>query len=683
MAVTADSVIVELEARTAGFTSSVQGAASAMQQSSSSIERSAARAEAAIRNTGNVVEITSRQQANSTRNLGRQIADVGTSLASGSSPFLILAQQAPQFADALADGQGRAARFAAFFAGPWGAALLAAGSILGVFIEKLLDASKAQKTLQEAAEAAAEAEQTLKDVLGGTIDQTENARIAALNLVNLRRLQAQETLNTAKAELRLAEAYLERQRAEAVGGRAQNFGANFGVQNRERDVARRQANVENAQSKIRALEIRLDRLQSLAGTARGVEQAKENKSAEREAAAARRKAEAEARRAEREARRAAEEEARNRRAFANDLARSKSELLGAEADLTADTRLQDQVLRDRIVNERDREKADIDANPAYNAAQREELKAIQDRIADAKLRRVNIEEAERYLSEELDLRSAGIRNQRDILQNEERLAETNQERRSIALRLVDLAYKQERAELEAVLASKQATDVQKQIAQQRLDLLDQLQKGDQAQVVRQTESPMERYRRQIFGDINDQLEEIEVRSMQRLEDSLVRATTKALGLKGALGDIVGELIRIGIQRQIIGPLADALFGAAGGGGGGIFSFIGRALGARASGGYVASGQMYRVNEGASPGRVEGFRPLGSGTIIPLGQMEAARRGAGTTIVQQFTLQAPNSILASELVDFIERRSREAAQAGAQGGYGLARRDIESMTRTRL
>ena len=36
--------------------------------------------------------------------------------------------------------------------------------------------------------------------------------------------------------------------------------------------------------------------------------------------------------------------------------------------------------------------------------------------------------------------------------------------------------------------------------------------------------------------------------------------------------------------------------------------------------------MYRVNEGASPGRVEGFRPAGSGEIIPLGQMNALANG---------------------------------------------------------
>jgi hypothetical protein len=49
---------------------------------------------------------------NANRNVGRQIADVGAQLAGGQSPFLIAAQQAPQFADALTDAGGKAAKVA-------------------------------------------------------------------------------------------------------------------------------------------------------------------------------------------------------------------------------------------------------------------------------------------------------------------------------------------------------------------------------------------------------------------------------------------------------------------------------------------------------------------------------------------------------------------------------------------
>lgn len=96
------------------------------------------------------VERSSGRIANAQRNIGRQISDVGTQLAGGQSPALIFAQQAPQIADALADTGGRAAKLAGFFAGPWGAAILAAGSILGtVLIPRLFEAGDAADTMSK------------------------------------------------------------------------------------------------------------------------------------------------------------------------------------------------------------------------------------------------------------------------------------------------------------------------------------------------------------------------------------------------------------------------------------------------------------------------------------------------------------------------------------------------------
>jgi hypothetical protein len=75
--------------------------------------------------------------------------------------------------------------------------------------------------------------------------------------------------------------------------------------------------------------------------------------------------------------------------------------------------------------------------------------------------------------------------------------------------------------------------------------------------------------------------------------------------------------------------------------------------------------MYRVNEGASPGRVEGFVPQGSGKVIPLGRMDAAMRGGGQTVVyQSFNLDARYGITTPELIRYV---NTTAAEAGKQGG----------------
>lgn len=89
--------------------------------------------------------------ANARRNIGRQVADIGAQASGGQNPALIFAQQAPQIADALADVGGAAGRVASFFAGPWGAAILAAGSILGtVLIPRLLEGGDAADTMSKA-----------------------------------------------------------------------------------------------------------------------------------------------------------------------------------------------------------------------------------------------------------------------------------------------------------------------------------------------------------------------------------------------------------------------------------------------------------------------------------------------------------------------------------------------------
>lgn len=79
----------------------------------------------------------------------------------------------------------------------------------------------------------------------------------------------------------------------------------------------------------------------------------------------------------------------------------------------------------------------------------------------------------------------------------------------------------------------------------------------------------------------------------------------------------------------------ASFGGGSGGGGGlsVANIVGGAVkgaakvsGARAGGGPVEAGRLYRINEAG----MEGFVPANSGTIIPAGQMNAiASRGGGS------------------------------------------------------
>lgn len=672
MAVTADSVVIELLAKTDGYTANINGAASATTTAMSKIERSASQAENQIvRSTGAI--------ANAQRNLGRQVADIGTQLASGQSPFLILAQQAPQVADALADTGGRAARVATFFAGPWGAALLAAGSIAGVLAEKLFGASAAQDELKRSAEAAAEAERLLQGVLGGTIDQTEKARVASLERAQALTFEARAALNNARAQLTLAKSYQAAAQAGSRAGAPAYASQGLRTASADANFRDRQVDVSIAESALAAAEIRLKNLERVAQTARGIEAKKDTDAQARKDAAAARKEAAEARRAAAEARKAnreAERQAREQAQFTAQRLRGQADLASAEADLTADTRLQDEALRVRIRAERDATIAGIQADPDRTAAQKSELIEIESRVAAARLRLVNINETQRFLDETLSLQRADLSNQADILNEQGALAQTDAERRAVALRLLDLAFERERLELEAVLASKKATDVEKQIAQRRLDQLGTLFGVRRDNVDRQYEGAGARFRRQLSAD-SDQLGELVDRAaidgMIELNNQLTDAVLNSRSLGEAFHNvsrqIVADLLRIAIQQTIIKPLADSLFGGTGGVAAKATGFLGSIFG-RASGGYMAPGSIARVNEGRSTG-VELLR-MGSqgGTVIPLGQAAAPARGGNTTVHQHFALDMRGAMTFPEFVaglsTYVNQTGQQAAAAGTKG-----------------
>lgn len=168
MTVTAETVAIEVIARLdkaksgiADLDRTFETSTGRMQQAAKTLDAnldrvaqnsatSFTRVGSASKKAADEVDRSSGRIANAQRNLGRQISDVTTQLAGGQNPGLIFAQQAPQIADALADTGGRAAKLASFFAGPWGAAILGAGSILAtVLVPRLFEGSDAADTMSK------------------------------------------------------------------------------------------------------------------------------------------------------------------------------------------------------------------------------------------------------------------------------------------------------------------------------------------------------------------------------------------------------------------------------------------------------------------------------------------------------------------------------------------------------
>jgi hypothetical protein len=158
MAYDADKVVVELVANVDTFDAKVKQSATSFDSSMNKVAGSAKKAEDAVthmtteqyravqgidafaRATGklesanNAFGRSAAQAQNRMRLLGFQIGDIGTQLSSGTSPFIVLAQQGPQVANALDGASGAVGKFATFLSGPYGAAVLAATTLLGAFL---------------------------------------------------------------------------------------------------------------------------------------------------------------------------------------------------------------------------------------------------------------------------------------------------------------------------------------------------------------------------------------------------------------------------------------------------------------------------------------------------------------------------------------------------------------------
>jgi hypothetical protein len=242
----------------------------------------------------------------------------------------------------------------------------------------------------------------------------------------------------------------------------------------------------------------------------------------------------------------------------------------------------------------------------FDANQLAMLLQQEEQIAAEKAKLISLEADEKLAREQLDVHTASIGNDRDLLSSAHGLARTQADRREIGLRLIDLQFQQEKLALEAVKHSAAATDAEKQIAQARLDILDKLKANDIAGVKQSTMGPLEGYLDslpKIAGEIQESIEGAAIGGLESLNHGLIDAIKGTGDLKDALGSmfdtVVDGILNIAIQQALIKPLGSLLFGgdSSGGGlfGGVIKSIAGGLAGARANGGLTRAGN-YLVGE---------------------------------------------------------------------------------------
>ncbi|MFC0305198.1 phage tail length tape measure family protein [Rhizorhabdus histidinilytica] len=684
MSVTADSVVVDLIANTGSHDANVN-------KSADNFERAAARSMKAA----NDVERSTARMANAQRNIGRQISDIGTQLAGGQSPFLIFAQQAPQVADALADTGGKAAKVAAFFAGPWGAAILAAGSILATtLIPKLLEAGheaeeteKRVKKLAQSADSFGEAQ----SLLGKAIDLT-TGKLKTQNEVLLEaiRLQALASKTAAAAQESDARNAVRQQGKPSLLQSFSSLYTGIGLPQGNQDIQDIASRFADGKIGIEAARKELDKLTKagrLSETAMAgvLEQfvnlgrlANDQKAAQQvldaldgKGIASDLKPYEDTSKADA---RAAEKEARARFEAAQRLRSITEQLIASKADLTADVQEQDQYQRDLVKLGRDGQVAELKEQmrrKEIGEAEFQARSALVEAITANKLDLINRKDEIRLAQEQLTTALDANKNQQDVARAQQGLATTIAQRRELELKLFDLQIEEQRLRAQSIVdlaAAGKASAEEERRARAVLEALPELQDLGRRNIERNNSSASQNYLRSLGTDqIADTFDEKAVGYLQRFNSELDDTVKSALHLHGIFGDIVGDLIDMAIKQALIKPLGNFLFG---GSGGGLIGSVAGSLFGRASGGYVAPRSLTRVNETAGGVELLRMGPSG-GQVIPLGQSQAAPSVGGTTVLQTIAVDARGAVMNREFAAMILAQAEQrAVQLDAVSGKAV-------------
>lgn len=264
------------------------------------------------------------------------------------------------------------------------------------------------------------------------------------------------------------------------------------------------------------------------------------------------------------------------RELSNKLALTQNE--GARADLE----------KARLASDRESYAEELKQRIAakeLTAAQATTLQAQFDRNQQLETLAIDAQRDEELRRQGVQIASAQIDAESDDLRYKLDLARTAEERRKIEKKLLDLQYEKERIELQGIIASKDATNADVQIAQAKLDRLDLAKAQDSARIDRNNQGPLQQYLDQLpksAAELNEAYQRVATDGLGALNQGLVDAITgaKSLGdvFKNVANQIIADLLRIALQKAIIAPLANALGGLFGGGGGGFNGLLGDAPG---------------------------------------------------------------------------------------------------------
>jgi hypothetical protein len=284
-------------------------------------------------------------------------------------------------------------------------------------------------------------------------------------------------------------------------------------------------------------------------------------------------------------------------------------------------------------------------------------------LADAERDAISFRRRVQLEQEAQDLADERYRAQEDQLRLQYDLAQTEADRRRIALQILDADDAYLRSRLEAVVASETATKAEQERARIALEAVNATASGRRAATERQHQGALGRYLNSTT-DPRAAAEEAAVRELEAVRDGLAEGLAEQFGVKN---DLVKSLLSIFLDDVLFRPIAQALSQGGGGGIGGILgSVVGGLFGGfRANGGPVSPGKAYMVGERGP----EMIVPRAGGMVIPNERL--ASRASTTVINQSFVLDARHGITTPQLLQYVNQTAQAAAvQTGAQVGKAV-------------
>jgi uncharacterized membrane protein YuzA (DUF378 family) len=207
----------------------------------------------------------------------------------------------------------------------------------------------------------------------------------------------------------------------------------------------------------------------------------------------------------------------------------------------------------------------IKADEDYSKAQKVRLLAQVDALADLERQAIERQKQLDIERQADDIRQVAFETERGLLADQMAMAETQIERKDLALKILALEHQERRQALQRIANNDKLDDAIRARAQAEIDNLAEIEKSEIARTSRANETDAEAFGRSLSNtpeQINEAIDGIKIDGLNALNQGLTDAIMgfRSLGdvAKNILQEITAQLLKMAITQMIIKPLANAM-----------------------------------------------------------------------------------------------------------------------------